>query len=68
MSKPDKSCKWLFLCRVGPGSYVLSSVKKVTSSEDFDRMDETVRKCQFEQTNKLGLSDLMVRISWQSNY
>ena len=37
-------------CTVGPGEYILSSVKKVVSSEDFDKMSPAVQNCQFEQT------------------
>ena len=32
------------------GSYILSSLKSVSSSEEFDEMGESVRKCQFEQS------------------
>merc|ERR1711962_1170404 len=34
----------------GPGSYILSSLKQVTTSDNFDVMDASVRKCQFEQS------------------
>ena len=37
------------LRRRGPGNYILSSLKSVSSSEEFDEMSESVRKCQFEQ-------------------
>ena len=39
----------LNLQRRGPGNYILSSLKSVSSSEEFDEMAESVRKCQFEQ-------------------
>ena len=39
----------LNLQRRGPGNYILSSLKSVSSSEEFDEMSESVRKCQFEQ-------------------
>ena len=39
----------LNLRRRGPGNYILSSLKSVSSSEEFDEMSESVRKCQFEQ-------------------
>ena len=32
------------------GSYILSSLKSVSSSEEFNEMGESVRKCQFEQS------------------
>lgn len=33
----------------GPGSYSLSSLKQVTTSKNFDTMDASVRRCQFQQ-------------------
>ena len=41
---------FLFLFRRGAGNYILSSLKSVSSSEEFDAMGENVRKCQFEQS------------------
>ena len=36
--------------RYGPGSYILSSVKNLFTSEDFDTLDPQIQNCQFEQT------------------
>ena len=50
MSKTSKVGVLFFLFRRGSGNYILSSLKSVSSSEEFDAMGENVRKCQFEQS------------------
>ena len=47
----DFDCFFFFKkTRRGGGSYILSSLKSVSSSAEFDEMGESVRRCQFEQS------------------